>query len=146
MGWFPLNRRSSRLMHLAAGDKITGSVQLRVRWVHSIDAFLKCRVEGLQVCNKANASAKRTLIQSLFEGYPSHRRPFTACAFHDSASRSLCTPQNVHCRFMFFPLEMVCVYVSTNSATSTRCFSSLYTLVAPTMCLLRCPSKFHTVQ
>lgn len=49
VGWFPLNRRSSRLMHLAAGDKIAGSIQLRVQWVHSLGAFLRCRVHGLEV-------------------------------------------------------------------------------------------------
>lgn len=49
VGWFPLNRRSSRLMHLAAGDKIAGSVQLRVRWVHSVKAFLNCRIQALDV-------------------------------------------------------------------------------------------------
>lgn len=49
VGWFPLNRRSSRLMHLAAGDKITGSIKLRVRWVQSIKSFLHCRVQGLEV-------------------------------------------------------------------------------------------------
>ena len=49
MGWFLLNRRSSRLMHLAAGDKIMGSVQLRVRWVHSAKAFLYARVQALEV-------------------------------------------------------------------------------------------------
>lgn len=49
MGWFPLNRRSSRLMHLAAGDKIAGSIQLRVRWVHSIKAFLHTRIHDLEV-------------------------------------------------------------------------------------------------
>ncbi|CAM9278824.1 unnamed protein product, partial [Laminaria digitata] len=48
VGWFPLNRRSSRLMHLAAGDKITGSIKLRVRWVQSIKSFLHCRVQGLE--------------------------------------------------------------------------------------------------
>jgi C2 domain len=40
VGWFPLNRRSSRFMHLATGDKVSGSVQLRLRWVHSTGAFL----------------------------------------------------------------------------------------------------------
>lgn len=49
VGWFPLNRRSSRLIHLAAGDKITGSVQLRVRWIHSLKALLRCRVQALEV-------------------------------------------------------------------------------------------------
>ncbi len=49
MGWFPLNRRSSRLMHLAAGDKIAGSIQLRVRWVHSLKAFLQTRIQDLEV-------------------------------------------------------------------------------------------------
>lgn len=49
VGWFPLNRRSSRLMHLAAGDKIAGSIQLRVQWIHSLGAFLRCRVHGLEV-------------------------------------------------------------------------------------------------
>lgn len=49
VGWFPLNRRSSRLIHLAAGDKITGSVQLRVRWIHSLNALLRCRVQALEV-------------------------------------------------------------------------------------------------
>ena len=36
-------------MHLAAGDKITGSLKLRVRWVQSIKSFLHCRVQGLEV-------------------------------------------------------------------------------------------------
>lgn len=36
-------------MHLAAGDKITGSIKLRVRWVQSIKSFLHCRVQGLEV-------------------------------------------------------------------------------------------------
>lgn len=49
VGWFPLNRRSSRLMHLAAGDKIAGSVQLRVQWVHSLKAFLHTRIHSLEV-------------------------------------------------------------------------------------------------
>lgn len=49
VGWFPLNRRSSRLIHLAAGDKITGSVQLRVRWIHSMKALVWCRVQALEV-------------------------------------------------------------------------------------------------
>jgi C2 domain len=45
VGWFPLNRRSSRFMHLATGDKVSGSVQLRLRWVHSTGAFLgQCSV------------------------------------------------------------------------------------------------------
>ena len=60
MGWFPLNRRSSRLMHLATGDKITGSVQLRVRWVHSPKAFLYARVQALEVRgNRAGADRCR---------------------------------------------------------------------------------------
>lgn len=55
VGWFPLNRRSSRLMHLAAGDKIAGSIQLRVRWVHSLKAFLQTRIRDLEVGGGARA-------------------------------------------------------------------------------------------
>ncbi|CAN0062711.1 unnamed protein product, partial [Ectocarpus sp. 8 AP-2014] len=49
VGWFPLNRRSSRLMHLAAGDKIAGSVKLRVQWVFSLDALLHTQIRGLEL-------------------------------------------------------------------------------------------------
>lgn len=44
-------------MHLAAGDKIAGSVQLRVRWVHSLRAFLNARVHGLEVSGWAHVQA-----------------------------------------------------------------------------------------
>lgn len=44
VGWFPLTRRSSRFMDLAAGDKISGSLKMRVRWIHSTHAFLEHRM------------------------------------------------------------------------------------------------------
>ncbi|CAN0026988.1 unnamed protein product, partial [Ectocarpus sp. 13 AM-2016] len=68
VGWFPLNRRSSRLMHLAAGDKITGSVKLRVQWVFSVEALLLSQIRGLELflaTVEARLQRTRLLIERL---------------------------------------------------------------------------------
>lgn len=49
-------------MHLAAGDKIAGSIQLRVRWVHSLKAFLHTRIHDLEVGGHAYGTG-RLLVQ-----------------------------------------------------------------------------------
>lgn len=58
-------------MHLAAGDKIAGSVQLRVRWVHSLRAFLNARVHGLEVSRWTRVRVAREVIvgETLFSPY-----------------------------------------------------------------------------
>ncbi|CAN0250224.1 unnamed protein product, partial [Ectocarpus sp. 12 AP-2014] len=55
-------------MHLAAGDKITGSVKLRVQWVFSVEALLLSQIRGLELflaTVEARLQRTRLLIERL---------------------------------------------------------------------------------
>ncbi|CAM9467202.1 unnamed protein product [Chrysoparadoxa australica] len=61
LGWFPLTRKSSHLMHLGTGDSIYGSINLRLRWIHSTPAFLEDRVQSLtQLMSDVGSRMQRT--------------------------------------------------------------------------------------
>ncbi|CAM9173475.1 unnamed protein product, partial [Phaeothamnion confervicola] len=73
VGWFNLNRRSSRFMHLATGDKVSGSLQLRVRWVHSASMLLEHRCDALERF-RAGAEERLTGVKLLLERLEAEQR------------------------------------------------------------------------
>ncbi len=46
-GWFPLTRRSSKFMHPGAAGQVSGSIKLRVQWLHRTSSFISYRIQEL---------------------------------------------------------------------------------------------------
>jgi len=61
MGWYPLTARTGKVFQRSSNDKVSGSVKLRLRWVHKVPTLLDYRIV---VTRNRKEKLERNLVQA----------------------------------------------------------------------------------